>query len=225
MRVLLVDDHIMFRKGVHATLSAAEGITVVAEASTGKEAVDLAVRYRPDLVLMDINMPQMNGVQATRLIKQQVPETRIVILTVSDIDRDLFEAIKAGADGYLLKNLGPEELVAAVRAAGAGEAPVSPLMAAKVLKEFRQGKAAGGAPEDSHNLSPREVEVLQLASQGLTYKEIAARLYVAESTVKNHMRHIMEKLHLRNRSEAIRFAFREGLVQETGPSDDESRSS
>lgn len=222
MQVVLADDHVMFRKGVQATLSAAPGITVVAEANDGKEAVDLAVRYRPDLVLMDINMPHMNGVQATRLIKQQVPDTRIVILTVSDVDRDLFEAIKAGADGYLLKNLGPDELVAAVRAAAAGEAPVSPLMAAKVLKEFRQGKAAGAPPEESHNLSPREVEVLQLASQGLTYKEIAARLFVAESTVKNHMRHIMEKLHLRNRSEAIRFAFREGLVTEAEDEDEEA---
>ncbi len=219
MRVLLADDHVMFRKGVQATLSAAPGITVVAEANNGKEAVDLAVRFRPDLVLMDINMPVMNGVQATRLVKQQVPETRIVILTVSDIDRDLFEAIKAGADGYLLKNLGPDELVGAVRSAGSGEAPVSPLMAAKVLKEFRLGKAAAaaGPQEETHNLSPREVEVLQLASQGLTYKEIAGKLFVAESTVKNHMRHIMEKLHLRNRSEAIRFAFREGLVAEAEP--------
>ncbi|MCG0239462.1 MAG: response regulator transcription factor [Firmicutes bacterium] len=213
MRVLLADDHTMFRKGVQAALSGAPEITIVAEAADGQEAVELAVRHRPDLVLMDINMPVMNGVAATRWIKQRVPETRIVMLTVSDTDRDLFEAIKAGADGYLLKNLGPEELVAAVRAAAAGEAPISPLMAAKMLKEFREGRV-GTAPAEAHPLTPRELEVLQLASQGLTYKEIAARLYVAESTVKNHMRHIMEKLHLRNRSEAIRFAFREGLVSE-----------
>lgn len=211
----------MFRKGVLHTLGSEPDIRVVAEASNGKEAVDLAVRYRPELVLMDINMPEMNGVQATRLVKQQVPDCRIVILTVSDIDRDLFEAIKAGADGYLLKNLGPDELVGAVRAAYGGEAPLSPLMAAKMLKEFRQGRAALAPAEDSHNLTPREVEVLQLASQGLTYKEIASRLFVAESTVKNHMRHIMEKLHLRNRSEAIRFAFQEGLAGEPGEQPDE----
>lgn len=216
MRVLLVDDHVMVRKGVLSILTAAPGIEVIGEATDGKEAVKVTLRQKPDLVLMDINMPELSGVEATRKIKAELPDTKVVILTVSETDKDLFEAIKAGADGYLLKNLGPEELVSALEAAYAGESPISPSMASKMLKEFRQQRS-GPSNEGAQQLSPREIEVLQLASQGLTYKEIAAQLFVAESTVKNHMRHIMEKLHLRNRSEAVSYAIREGLAGDPPP--------
>lgn len=211
MKVLVVDDHLMLRKGVVSIL-ANNGINVVGEATNGQEGLDAVQRLRPDLVLMDINMPVLDGVQATRKLKAAYPELKVVILTVSEIDQDLFEAIKAGADGYLLKNLGPNELVNSIRAAMAGEAPLSSVMAAKMLKEFRQPKPAGESRDEGHNLSPREVEVLRLASTGLTYKEIAGKIFVAESTVKNHMRHILEKLHLRNRSEAVGYAIREGLA-------------
>jgi len=211
VKVLVVDDHLMLRKGVASILSS-NGMNVVGEATNGQEGLDVAQRLKPDLVLMDINMPVLDGVQATRKLKTMYPDLKVVILTVSEMDQDLFEAIKAGADGYLLKNLGPTELVQSLRAAMAGEAPLSSVMAAKMLKEFRQPKPAGEIKEEGHNLSPRELEVLRFASTGLTYKEIAGKIFVAESTVKNHMRHILEKLHLRNRSEAVGYAIREGLA-------------
>lgn len=211
MRVMIVDDHLMLRKGVLSILTASD-LQVIGEASNGQEALELVPKLKPDLVLMDINMPVLDGVEATRKLKAMYSDLKVVILTVSEIDKDLFEAIKAGADGYLLKSLGPEELVASLKSAVAGEAPISSVMAAKMLKEFRMPRTGGAGKEDGQQLSPREVEVLRLASTGLTYKEIASRLYVAESTVKNHMRHILEKLHLRNRSEAVGYAIREGLA-------------
>lgn len=214
MRVLVVDDHEMFREGVRQALSASGQIEVVGEVGDGRAAVTAVGRCRPDVVLMDIRMPVMDGIEATRRIKQQFPAVRVLILTVSDLERDLFEAIKAGADGYLLKNVGGPELVGALLATGAGESPLSPVMAAHLLRECRNQQSAP-VRDSVHQLTTREVEVLQLASQGLTYKEIAGRLFVAESTVKNHMRNIMEKLHLRNRSEAVSYAYRQGLVDET----------
>ncbi len=216
IKVLLAEDQLIFRKGVVASLAATGDIQVVGEADNGLDALNSIGRLQPDLVLMDLNMPIMGGVEATRRIKAAHPEVRVVILTVSDMDKDLFEAVKAGADGYLLKNLGPEELAGAARQASAGESPLSPAMAGKILKEFRQGPVRG-SPVDAGTLTVREVEVLQLATQGYSYKEIGAKLYVAESTVKNHMRHIMEKLHLRNRSEAITYALRKGLADTEPP--------
>lgn len=217
IKVLLAEDHLIFRKGVVASLSATPDIRVVGEVDNGLDALNSIGRLQPDLVLMDLNMPVMGGVDATRRIKAAHPEVRVVVLTVSDLDQDLFEAVKAGADGYLLKSLGPEELAGAVRRAAAGESPLSPPVASKILKEFRQAHAPGHRTGDDSTLTAREVEVLQLATQGYSYKEIGARLYVAESTVKNHMRHIMEKLHLRNRSEAVAYALRKGLARGEPP--------
>lgn len=217
IQVLLAEDERIFRKGVVASLTMDAEIKVVGEAETGLDALNAVPKLKPDLVLMDLNMPVMGGVEATRRIKAAHPEVKVVILTVSDIDQDLFEAIKAGADGYLLKKIGPEELASAVRQAYNGDSPLSPAIAGKVLKEFRQQGLAptGGAPQaDVEVLTARELEVLQLATQGYAYKEIGAKLFVAESTIKNHMRHIMEKLQLRNRSEAISYALRHRL---TGP--------
>jgi DNA-binding NarL/FixJ family response regulator len=211
LKVFIVDDHLVLRKGVLSILTA-HGFNVVGEASHGEEALELIPTVNPDLVLMDIDMPILNGVEATRQLKATFPSLKVVMLTVSEIDKDLFEAIKAGADGYLLKNLGPEELINSLRSAAAGEAPISSVMAAKMLKEFRQHRV-GGTHEGGSQLSPREVEVLRMASTGLTYKEIASKLFVAESTIKNHMRHILEKLHLRNRSEAVGYAIREGITE------------
>lgn len=218
IQVLLAEDERIFRKGVVATLAMAVEIKVVGEVETGLDALNAVPKLKPDLVLMDLNMPVMGGVEATRRIKAAHPDVKVVILTVSDLDQDLFEAIKAGADGYLLKRIGPEELANAVRQAYQGDSPLSPAIAGKVLKEFRQGIAApAGAPAtEPEVLTARELEVLQLATQGYAYKEIGAKLFVAESTVKNHMRHIMEKLQLRNRSEAISYALRKGLTEPRG---------
>lgn len=212
MKIVLVDDHVMFREGVSHALAAGPDMDVVGEGSDGEEALALVQRHEPDVILMDIHMPKMDGIEATRRIKQMKPSTRVVILTVSDNDKDLFEAIKAGADGYLLKNLGSGELALALKAAVAGESPVAPVIATRLLREFRQQPGPSG-DRPGQQLTPREVEVLQLASHGLTYKEIAGKLHVSENTVKNHMRHIMEKLHLRNRSEAVGYAIRQGLVE------------
>lgn len=212
VKVLLAEDQLIFRKGVQASLSLTDDIQVVGEMDNGLDALNAIARLQPDLVLMDLNMPVMGGVEATRRIKAAHPAVRVVVLTVSEQDKDLFEAVKAGADGYLLKSLGPAELAGAVRQAAAGEAPLSPSVAGKMLREFRQVLTPGARPGSAEVLTARELEVLQLATQGLSYKEIGGKLYVAESTVKNHMRHIMEKLHLRNRSEAVTYAVRKGLA-------------
>lgn len=217
IQVLVAEDQVIFRKGVVASLAGAADITVVGEADNGLDALHAVPRLCPDLILMDLNMPVMGGVDATRRIKAAHPTVKVVVLTVSDLDQDLFEAIKAGADGYLLKNLGPEALAGAVRQAFEGESPLSPAVAAKVLKEFREGRGAGAPAGEPQVLTPRELEVLQLATRGDSYKEIGSKLYVAESTVKNHMRHIMEKLHLRNRSEAISYALRNRLTDGLPP--------
>lgn len=217
IKVLLAEDQLIFRKGVLVTLSSATDIEVVGEVDNGLDALNSAGRLQPDLVLMDLNMPVMGGVEATRRIKAAHPEVRVVVLTVSDEDKDLFEAIKAGADGYLLKSLGPQELAGAVRQAMAGESPLSPSVASKILKEFRDGGPTLPKGNQGGELTARELEVLQLATEGYSYKEVGAKLYVAESTVKNHMRHIMEKLHLRNRTEAVTYALRHGLASAPAP--------
>lgn len=223
IKILIAEDHLIFRKGVVASLSSAPDIQIVGEADNGLDALNSIARLQPDLILMDLNMPVMGGVEAIRRIKQAHPHVLVVALTVSDIDQDLFEAVKAGADGYLLKNTGPEQLQGAVRQAISGESPLSPAVAAKILKEFRQGQpAAQRTTAEASTLTAREIEVLQLATQGFSYKEIGSKLYVAESTVKNHMRHIMEKLHLRNRSEAVTYALRHGLAGGTTPPRDPS---
>jgi DNA-binding NarL/FixJ family response regulator len=210
IRVLVAEDQSLFRKGIVVSLSRDSEIVVVGEAENGLDACDAVERLKPDLVLMDLNMPVMDGVEATRRIKAAHPETRVVVLTVSDLYRDLVEALKAGADGYLLKTLGPDNLASAVRQAQQGDSPISGGIAAKILSKLRQSTRSDG----SGFLSARELAVLQFATEGLSYKEISAKLCLADSTVKNHMRHIMEKLHLRNRSEAITYALHNGLVED-----------
>jgi two-component system nitrate/nitrite response regulator NarL len=213
VRVLLVDDHILFRKGIAKLLASQRDMEVVGEAGNGQEALDQARELMPDLILMDIAMPGMSGRQATRVIKEEMPYVKIVMLTVSERDTDLFEAIRSGADGYLLKDLEPEELFRLCRGVFRGEAPLSPLMAAKILREFSSlGEVRAEAIGPGSNLTPREIEVLELIVKGQTNREIAETLCVAESTVKNHLRNILAKLHLKNRVQAAAYAVREGLV-------------
>lgn len=212
IKILLVDDQLLFRKGLRSLLESEADIEIVSEASNGQEALDRVLAYGPDLVLMDIHMPGYDGVQGVRLIKAERPDVKVVMLTVSDEDDDLFEAIKAGADGYLLKNLRPEELIEMLHSVMANQAAVSPGVASKLLGEFRKRprheESVPGGPE----LTAREREVLQLVAEGLSNAEIASRLVVVEGTVKNHLHNILEKLHLENRVQAAAYALREGLA-------------
>jgi DNA-binding NarL/FixJ family response regulator len=213
LRILLVDDHVLFRKGVAALLAAHQDIQVVGEAGDGLDAIEIARETLPDIILMDINMPRCDGLQATRRIKREMPHVTIVILTVSEDDKDLFEAIKSGAQGYLLKNLEPYQLYDLLESISRGEAPLSGAIAAKILKEFSQPSSSSGEePILADELTARETMILQYVAEGLTNKEIATTLVISENTVKIHLRNILEKLHLQNRIQAAVYAVRQGLV-------------
>lgn len=216
IRVLLVDDHVLFRSGVAGLLRQQEEFEVVGEAQDGEEALEKATELMPDLILMDVYMPKMNGLETTRRLKEVLPYVRIVMLTASDEDKDLFEAVKAGAHGYLLKKINPRELFQNLRGVLQGEAPMSRHIATKLLDEFARlsrGDVTDARPQQK--LSPREQEVLEHLTKGATNKEIAASLGISENTAKNHLKNILEKLHLQNRVQAAAYALREGLVRES----------
>lgn len=216
IKILLVDDHPLFRKGVKTLLEAKPGYTVIAEAPDGCEAIRLTRETRPDVIFMDIDMPRVNGLEATRAIKKEFPRTHIVILTVSDYDSVLFDAIKAGASGYLLKNLEPEELYATLEKIRHGEAVINGVLATKILREFNRMADAREKMKEIEPLSDREIEVLEQLVHGKDNKEIAQALSISPSTVKTHLQNIMEKLHLKNRIEAAVYAVGEGLVDYHG---------
>jgi DNA-binding NarL/FixJ family response regulator len=212
LRILLVDDHLLFRKGLMRLLDVQPDFDVVGEAQDGLEAIEETRRLRPDLVLMDINMPEIDGLEATRRIKAQMPEIKVVMLTVSDDEKDLIAAVKYGADGYLLKDLQPEELFQQLRRVGEGEAPLSRGMTGKLLDQLvRRGRPAP-EPKAEGVLSERECEVLALVVEGFTNREIGEELGIARNTVKNHLRSIYTKLDVKNRTEAAAYAVGYGLV-------------
>lgn len=186
---------------------------VVGEASDGLQGAGLVETTHPNVVIMDLNMPICDGIEGTRIIKNQHPDVAVIMLTVSDEEEDLFAAIKNGAGGYLLKDLKPEELFASIRGIMRGESPIGPALATKLLKEFRSRtwRDEGIGPERA--LTSRELEVLQLVTEGRSNAEIASTLYIVEGTVKNHLHNILEKLHLENRLQAATYAIRQGLVQ------------
>lgn len=217
MNILLVDDHPLFLEGL-GNLLTAHGLNVVGTASDGFEALAQARALHPDVVLMDIQMPRCNGLQATRLIKTDLPEVKIVMLTVSADDEDLFEAIKSGAAGYLLKSLKAEKFFELLAGVAQGEAPISPDLATKILREFSHPRASAetatvDAPE--RGLTARQIEVLQLVVQGCAYREIATELCITERTVKYHMKEILQTLHLHNRTQVVAYALRTGLVTDS----------
>ncbi len=218
LRVLLVDDRALFRKGLVALFRLREDFCVVGEAGDGLEAMSKARSSRPDVILMDVCMPNCDGLTATRCIKQELPQVKIIMLTVSDHDEDLFTAIKNGADGYLLKNLEPEQLFAMLDGVRHGEAAIQGALAVRILEEFRllQGKLEHSqvVPDPDQQLTPRELDVLRLVAAGATNKQVAAALAITENTVKLHLRNILEKLHLQNRVQAAAYAIRQGLTGE-----------
>jgi DNA-binding NarL/FixJ family response regulator len=213
VKLLLADDHPLFLDGLRNLLDA-HGFEVVGSARDGLEAVEKARDLCPDVILMDIHMPRLDGLAALRRIKAELPAVRIVMLTMSAEDVDLFEAIKDGACGYLLKTQETDEFFALLDDVARGEAALSPGLAARILEEFSRQPALPPAVEKAPpaSLSPREVEVLTLVAQGLTYKEAGAKLFVAERTVKYHMGEIVRRLHLRNRAQVIEYARRSGLA-------------
>ena len=214
LRILLVDDHDLFRKGIARLIDSQPDFQVVGEARDGRDALEKALALEPRVILMDIEMPNWNGTEATRRIKAEMPNVAIIMLTVSDDDQNLFAAIRAGASGYLLKSVKPDELFRSLRGAVRGEAAISPILAAKVLAEFARLDQSVPIPRTVDGLSPRETEVLGLVSRGYTNREIGDSLHIAENTVKNHLRNILDKLHLNNRAQAAAFAVRHGLIQD-----------
>ncbi len=213
MRVLLVDDHPLFLDGLK-TLLTVRGIEVVGMARNGVEAVEKARVLQPDVILMDIQMPRLNGLAATRLVKAELPDVKIVMLSMSDNDEDLFEAIRSGACGYVLKTEDTEKFFDLLLGLMRGEVPLSPGLASRVLQEFaRQRGESEPLPEADKKaekkeeaLTPRQIEVLTLVAQGLAYKEVGAKLFLSERTIKYHMGEIIERLHLKNRGQAIEYA-------------------
>jgi DNA-binding NarL/FixJ family response regulator len=213
-RVMLADDHALFREGLAGILSSQPDMEVVGEASDGLEAIVKALELQPDLILMDIQMPGCDGLEATLKIKEKLPETTIVVLTVKDDEEKLFEAIKNGAQGYLLKNSRSLEVLEMLRGALHGEAAISPIMAGKMLDEFRRLSQMEpiGESEETTDLTRREQEVLVLVAQGLTDKEIASRLSISLYTVKSHLRNILSKLQVSSRRQAAKLARDKGLL-------------
>jgi DNA-binding NarL/FixJ family response regulator len=212
IRVLIADDHRIVRQGLRHVCELADGLVVVGEAENGREALKLAQQLHPDIILMDINMPILDGVQATSFIVEANPAARVIILTMYRQDRYVFEAIKAGARGYLLKDIDEQDLIAAIRAVHQGDALINPSLAVKLLDEFRRLSQKTDEAEDTEDLTQAEMEILHLVAQGADNKAVAAQLALSERTVANRLSSIYEKLHVNNRTQAALIALRRGWV-------------
>jgi len=217
IRVLIVDDHALFRRGLEMVLAEEADIDLVGEASDGAEAVEKAGEALPDVVLMDIRMPRSSGIEACRAMKEVAPSAKIVMLTISDEEEDLFEAIRAGASGYLLKDIPYDEVADVVRAVHGGQSLINPSMAAKLLTEFaalaKRDETERAERVPAPRLTDREIEVLKLVARGMNNRDIAKELFISENTVKNHVRNILEKLQIHSRMEAVMIAVRENLIE------------
>ena len=215
--ILLADDHLLFREGLKSIISNWDDAEVIGEASNGMEAIKMAHQLLPDIILMDISMPVLNGVEATQRIARELPSVRVVMLTSSEEDSDLFQAVKGGACGYILKNTAGRKLHDLLRGVMRGESPIAGVMATKIIQEFnRPGEDQVAAPAIAYiePLTDREIEVLQLVAQGLSNKLIGIELDLSENTIKKYMHNIMDKLHLNNRVEAAMYAVSKGIIKE-----------
>jgi DNA-binding NarL/FixJ family response regulator len=215
LRVVICDDHALFRRGLEMVLEDESDIEVVGEATDGIQAVEKAQELMPDVILMDVRMPKRSGIEATQQIKELLPHVKILVLTISDEEADLYDSIKAGAAGYLLKEISTDEVADAIRSVWAGHSRISPAMASKLLTEFQ---AMTKRADDRQQIAPprlteRELEVLRLVAKGLNNRDIAKNLYISENTVKNHIRNILEKLQLHSRMEAVIYAVREKILE------------
>ena len=215
LRVVICDDHALFRRGLEMVLEDEPDIEVVGEATDGIQAVEKAQELMPDVILMDVRMPKRSGIEATQQIKELLPHVKILVLTISDEEADLYDSIKAGAAGYLLKEISTDEVADAIRSVWAGHSRISPAMASKLLTEFQ---AMTKRADDRQQIAPprlteRELEVLRLVAKGLNNRDIAKELFISENTVKNHIRNILEKLQLHSRMEAVVYAVREKLLE------------
>ncbi|MGA8847407.1 MAG: response regulator transcription factor [Nocardioides sp.] len=213
IRVLVVDDQELFRRGLTMLLAVEPGLEVVGEAGDGAEGVTLAESAAPDVILLDVRMPKKTGIEACLAIKESVPSAKIIMLTVSDEEADLYEAVKSGASGYLLKDSSIEEVAQAIRVVADGQSLISPSMAIKLIDEFKQMSRPERETGPALRLTERELDVLRLVAQGHSNKEIATRLFISENTVKNHVRNMLEKLQLHSRMEAVMYAVRENLLE------------
>ena len=218
IRVLIADDHALFRRGLEMVLEEEDDIDLVGQASDGTEAVAVAGESLPDVVLMDIRMPKSSGIEACRATKEVAPSAKIVMLTISDEEEDLFEAIRAGASGYLLKDIPLDEVAEAVRAVHGGQSLINPSMAGKLLTEFATLAKRDSEEEQAQHVAPpkltdREMEVLKLVARGMNNRDIAKELFISENTVKNHVRNILEKLQIHSRMEAVMIAVRQKLIE------------
>jgi DNA-binding NarL/FixJ family response regulator len=212
IQVLIADDQTMVRSGLRLILEAEPDIAVVAEAGNGDEAVRIARREQPDVILMDVRMPAMDGLEATRQITGSDPDMKVIVLTTFDLDDYVYGALRAGASGFLLKDAGGDQLVEAIRVVASGEALIAPSVTKRLISEFAQ-RPESNEVEGLDELTERELEVLAQVARGLSNAEIAEELYVSETTVKTHVSHILTKLHLRDRVQAVVTAYESGLVK------------
>jgi two-component system, NarL family, nitrate/nitrite response regulator NarL len=218
-RILLVDDQPLFRGAIAALLASQPDMEVVGEAENGLVGVEMARALRPDLVILDVDMPVMNGVEAVKLIREQVMDVKVIMLTVSDYEDHVLDALRNGAHGYLLKDLRPEQLHDMIRSVMRNETPISPAVAGRLLREIREGgvrNVSTPTEEEARSVTPRELEILRLVAEGLSNKEVAKRLVITEGTVKNHVHNALEKLHLENRIQAAAYVIRQGLGSPSG---------